>query len=414
MELFKKALHQVHNDSLYRNSIYLMLSTAVMSFFGFFFWIINARLFTSEEVGIATTLISVMTLITNFSLLGLGNSLIKYLPSSDSKNDKINTAFMLVGITSIVISLIYLVFIGSFSPKLLFVLENPVLSLLFVIIILVSALNQILENVFIAYRSSKYVLIKNTVLSVVKLVIPFILIGLGAYGIFMSFGISIIIAALIGLGFLFIKFNYTIQPLIRMSIVKRMVKFSLGTYAAGFIGGLPALVLPVVITNSMGAKYSAYFYVDMMIANLLYIIPLATSQSLFAEGSYSAYELRKHVRKAIKIISLILIPAILITLIFGKYILLAFGKQYSSDGFLLLQILSISAVFLTINFISNAILYVKHKIGLVILVNLLGAIAILSLSVILARQDLIGIGAAWIVGQGIISIIYLFLTSKML
>lgn len=44
-----------------------MLSTAVQAFFGFFFWVINARLFTTEEVGIATTLISVMALIGTFS-----------------------------------------------------------------------------------------------------------------------------------------------------------------------------------------------------------------------------------------------------------------------------------------------------------------------------------------------------------
>jgi O-antigen/teichoic acid export membrane protein len=80
-----------------------MLSTGVMAVFGFFFWMINARLYSAEQVGIGTTLISIMTLISSFSLLGLGNSLIKYLPTSDKKNEKINTSFMLVGLTSIFI-----------------------------------------------------------------------------------------------------------------------------------------------------------------------------------------------------------------------------------------------------------------------------------------------------------------------
>jgi len=46
-----------------------------------------------------------------------------------------------------------------------------------------------------------------------------------------------------------------------------------------------------------GAKFSAYFYLDMMIANLLYIIPMATSQSLFAEDSYSEADLKVHLIK---------------------------------------------------------------------------------------------------------------------
>jgi O-antigen/teichoic acid export membrane protein len=70
-----------------------MLSTEVMAVFGFFFWIINARLYSAEQVGIGITLISIssITLISSFSILGLGNGLIRYLPTSERKNKKINT-----------------------------------------------------------------------------------------------------------------------------------------------------------------------------------------------------------------------------------------------------------------------------------------------------------------------------------
>ena len=62
-----------------------MLNTEAMVVFGFFFWIINAPLYSAEQVEIETTLISIMTLILSFILLGLGNSLIKYLLASDKK-----------------------------------------------------------------------------------------------------------------------------------------------------------------------------------------------------------------------------------------------------------------------------------------------------------------------------------------
>ena len=85
-----KLYNYLSNDSLYRNSIYLMLNTGVMAVFGFFFWMINARLYSAEQVGIGTTLISIMTLISSFSVLGLGTGLIRYLPTSERKNKKIN------------------------------------------------------------------------------------------------------------------------------------------------------------------------------------------------------------------------------------------------------------------------------------------------------------------------------------
>jgi len=67
-----------------------MLSTGVMAVFGFFFWIINARLYSSEQVGIVATLISIMTLITNFSILALETDQSDIYPRR-RKNKKINT-----------------------------------------------------------------------------------------------------------------------------------------------------------------------------------------------------------------------------------------------------------------------------------------------------------------------------------
>ena len=412
-----KFYNYLANDSLYRNSIYLMLSTGVMAVFGFFFWMINARLYSAEQVGIGTTLISIMTLISSFSILGLGNGLIRYLPTSERKNKKINTSFTLVILMSILISVICLIFLKTFSPKLLFIRENIIFSLLFILFAVFTSLNAISENVFIAYRSSKFILLKNTVSSITKLILPAFLVTLGAYGILMSTGIAIAVAFLFSLMILILRFNYLPKPIIDRSVVKKMTKFSLGNYIAGLIAILPVTVLPILITNLIGAEFSAYFYMDMMIVSLLYIIPTATSQSLFAEGSYSETELKVQLKKALKIISIIIIPAIIITSLLGNYILLAFGKKYSNEGFILLRLLSISGIFFSINAIGFAILNIKHKIKLMILLDLLIATVILTLSVILLKMNLfgvVGVGISWIVGQGIISVIYLLFIKKLL
>jgi len=151
----------------------------------------------------------------------------------------------------------------------------------------------------------------------------------------------------------------------------------------------------------------------MMIANFLYIIPSAVAQSLFAEGSYSETELKVHLKKAVKIISLILVPAIIATVFFGKYILLVFGKQYSSEGIVFLQLLAISGIFLSINYLGNTVFYIKHKIKSVFLINLAGAFVIISLSTLLMSHDLFGIGIAWLIGQGVTTLFYLSTLNKL-
>jgi len=141
---------------------------------------------------------------------------------------------------------------------------------------------------------------------------------------------------------------------------------------------------------------------------------MATSQSLFAEGSYSEKDLKIQLKKAVKIIFLLLIPSILVSFLFGKYILLVFGKKYSSEGVIFLQILAISGIFLSINHLGNSIFFIKHRIKLMILINFIGAFIILSLSIMLIHQNLLGVGVGWVMGQGTISVIYLLFIKKIL
>jgi O-antigen/teichoic acid export membrane protein len=146
---------------------------------------------------------------------------------------------------------------------------------------------------------------------------------------------------------------------------------------------------------------------DMMIASLLYIIPISVSQSLFAEGSYSETELKTNLKKAIKIISLILIPGILTIVLFGKKILLTFGNEYSGEGIVLLMMLAISGIFIAINSLGNIIFYIKHKVKHIILINVIGTTTIIGLNIILSSQNLTEIGITWIIGQFLMSLIYI-------
>lgn len=409
MKMISKFYNHLANDSLYRNSIYLMLSTAVMAFLGFFFWIINARFYSTEQVGIATTLISVVTLISSISLLGFGTGLIRYLPASKQKNEKINTGFTLVGLTAIFVSIIYLIGLKTFSPKLLFIRENIIFAILFILFVVFSSLNTISESVFVAYRSSKYILIKNVAFSITKLALPILLISLGAYGIFASVGIASVIAVVLSLIFLILKFNYLINPTINKKIVKRMTKFSIGNFVAGFIGGLPLMVLPIIITNQLGPKFTAYYFMPMMIATFLYIIPQATTRSLFAEGSHREGEVGKFFNKSLKLNALLLLPAMMAVYFFGKYILLVFGFEYAKEGTEFLQLLAISGTFIYINSVGGVLLNIRHQIKKLIAINITSTLLILGLSYLLISKELMGIGFAWIVGNMVISGVYLVL-----
>ena len=406
----KKIYNKIMGDSLYRNSVYLMLSTLVMSVLGFVFWITSARLFTTEQVGLATAIISVMSLITSFSILGLNAGLIRYLPKAENKDKKINTSFTLILIVTIIISSVFLLSARIVSPKLMFIHNNLILAFIFIFFMSFSSFSSIIDSIFIAYRNTKFVLLKSTIFSSLKILLLFAFAGLGAYGIFSAHMTGLIIGFLTAFLILTIKFNYKPKFVFHESTIKKIGKYSFGSYAAGFIAGLPAMLLPLLVLNKLGAESSAYYYMAMMIAAILFMIPQATANSLFAEGSYNEDELKKHIKKAVKIISLLLIPAIIIIVFIGQYILLAFGKNYSIEGFRFLQLLSLSSVFVAINSIFGVLLKVKKNVRSLIFISIFSAIVILGISYLLIGQGLFGVGLAWAVGNAIVSIAYLALS----
>lgn len=405
----KKLYNKIMKDPLYKNSLYLMISSVVMAVFGFFFWMINARLFTAEEVGLATTIISVMALITTFSLLGLGTGLIRYLPKSKRKNDKVNTCLTLVGIVSIIVSAIFILGISKFSPRLLFIKDSIILSGIFIISMVVSSLSSMMDSLFISYRSTKYILLKQTIFSVLKIIFPFVLVIFGVWGIFGSWMIGILAGVGVSYFILVKKFLYKPKLVFHDSIIRKIGKYSFFNYVAGFIGSLPTLLLPLMITNSIHPEMTAYYYMAMMVASVLFIIPQATSNSLFAEGSHNEKEIKEHTKKSIKIISLLVIPAIIITILFGRYILLLLGKDYSAEGYMLLNYFALSCIFMSINSIFGSLFRVKHKIKEIVIVSIISAVSVLGLSLLWMGNGLTGIGLAWLIGQGIVTLSYFVL-----
>lgn len=405
--MVRKIYNHFMTDPLYRSSIFVMLSTLIMAVLGFFFWIVVARLFPVKNVGIATTLISVGSLLSNFSLLGLNIGLIRYLPKSTQRNEKINSALLLVVLAAVLSTFVFISGLHIFSPKLSFLQTSPLYIVMFVLFVIAVTLNAILDSIFMAYRASGNILIKNSILSALKLLFPLVLVIIGAYGIFASVAIATLAGVVVGFVILFLKFNYKPTFSFNKKVIKQMSVFSGANYIASFLSQAPSLILPLFIINYLSSEVAAYFYMDMMILSFLTIISGSATQSLLAEGSYDETELKSHFIKAMKVTFLFLIPAIVIIVLFGNFILHAFGKNYAADAFEFLQLISISAIFIAISSLGNAILRVRRQMVSLIVISILGDIFVLGFSYMFINSGLTGIGWGWLLGRMLSAIIYI-------
>ncbi|RLI84943.1 MAG: polysaccharide biosynthesis protein, partial [Candidatus Altiarchaeales archaeon] len=215
-------MQRVFSDKLYSNATYLMLTTIVTSGLGFFFWAIVARFYTVEDVGLATTIISSMMLIATLSVLGFDIGLIRFLPQADLEKSKrmINSCLSISGILSISLVVIFLLGLDFLSPKLLFIRESASFISLFALFTFIWSLSMLVDGIFISQRIAKYVFARSAIFSILKLSVPILVVTLGSFGIFFSWGISALVAFLIAIFYLLPKIILGYRP--RFSVNKKI------------------------------------------------------------------------------------------------------------------------------------------------------------------------------------------------
>lgn len=391
-----------------------MLSTGVQAIFGFFFWIVCARLYIPGDVGIATSLIAAASLMTGFGLLGFNNVIIRFLPTSERKNEHLSTAFILSGVASIIAGVAFLVWaVLTHSPS----VQYPhfiLLAVIFIVYVSILTLNSVVGSAFIAYRAAHYVLWENIVFSILKLSLVFMIIGIGFMGILSATTVATVIACCLGFFWLFKEFHYRPTWKLDKTIIVETRRFAASNYIGSLFGILPSSILTLIVLSRLGSQEAAFFYMPSMIVAFLNIIPSSTAQSLFAEISHDESRLVKYLKDGLKNLFLLLVPAIIVTWFLGGFILRFFGANYASAGTWPLRILALASLIGAANYFGDTLLNIKKLAGLYIFMNALNALSIVVLAYIMVPYGLMAVAWSVLIGQVITVIAYFIINWRTL
>jgi O-antigen/teichoic acid export membrane protein len=392
-------IQKYYNEPLYRNSIALMLNTASGAVLGLVFWIVAARTISSTNIGLATAVISLVTLITTLSQLGMDNGLIRFLPMSRNKDELYSTVITITFVITLIITAILLIGLNVFSPPLLF-LRYGVYPLILILYMALASVYGMLNTTVIALRRGDLYLLQ-TIITGMRIPLLLILATFGVMGIISAIEIAYFVTFITGIYFIS-RLGVKFRPTINIGSLKEIFSFSLGTYTADILSTAPTAIIPIIIVNTVGAIDNAYFYVAYAVAALLLTIPGAVSMSLFVEGSHDL-PLKENVIKSIKFTMIILIPSIIITVLFGNYILLIFNREFSDQSFELLRLLAISSLFSAVNAIYITIKRVQKNTKIINYINLLSLILLTGMGyLLLLKYGLLGIGYAWLISNMLI------------
>jgi len=391
-------IKRIYNDSLLKNSIYLMMSNISGLFIGFFFWIVATRYYMPNDVGIISAVLSSIFLISMISSIGLPNALIFYLPRyAKDANKIINSCLIASTIISIILSLIYISKIDIFAPQLKTVFVDMKIIIIFIITTVMMTITSLMGGMFSAGKRSSFRMIKENIFNISKTIFLVLFAGLGIIGIFISWVLGLIISTTVGFFLLYKLWKYT--PMATFDpIIKKMASFSIGNYIAGMFYNLPRLAFPIMILNVVSAESAGYFFVAMTVANILYGVPLATSTSFLAESS-DKNKFWNNVEKAIKFNMGLLIPGVLLFTIFGEFALNIFNPIYVNSLNTLI-ILSITSIPLSIVTIFCTIENAQKRIIAPIKINITIAVITFILSINLVKiWNIEGVAISYLVAN---------------
>jgi O-antigen/teichoic acid export membrane protein len=386
------------HDSLMRNTAFLVASTAIMSVLGFGFWIFVARLYSPAQVGAASTLIAVTTLVSTISILGFNTGLIRFLPESKNQSRDINAAMLLISLVSIVATVAYYAISAALhaqAPLLNGILSQAAFALLMAGV----SLNTLTDAVFIANRKAQYHTVAYTIFSVVRLILPLVLVWLGSLGIFMAYAGATLAALALRLLLMKRSCGYMFTATPNWKLLSKVKTYAANNYIGLMLASLPSQIMPLIIIKDQGAAAVAFFSMAWTMVGLLYIVPTAATQSLLAESAHDPLQKTQNIKSTVKLLSLIIIPMVVISVVVAPYLLHIFGPEYSVGSTPIFQIFAISTIFITINTVCNTILNIEHRTSGIVISQIGGLLATIVSTYFLLDHGLVGIGIAMLLGS---------------
>ena len=162
------------------------------------------------------------------------------------------------------------------------------------------------------------------------------------------------------------------------------------------------LMLPILVVLRLGGTLNAYFYITWMVGSAFFMVSPSVAQTVFAEGVRTRSDLRSVVFKALRLIAVLLAPAMVVMIIGGKLILGLFGASYEAAGYGLLILLAISALPDAVSNVAVVIFRITDRLGYSTALNLgILVVTLVGAWVLMPRLGIAGVGVAWLGAQTI-------------
>lgn len=382
---------------------FLILNTLAGSGLGFLFWALATRKFSPEQVGLGAAFISTITLIASLGEVGLGTTLIRFLPTTENKQSFVNVSLTIVTGSTLVIGAAFMLTTRFWFTEFVALTQFPAVGVIFIGTLLSFSLAQFLDRLYVAFQVNHLMLIRTICANLLRiLTVLLIPQKAGASGFLVAVGIGAIVTLALSATILTRRImpGYIPQLTFQWSILKSKVRYSLGNHFSQLLWNAPPLIYPLMIIQVLSPQSNASFYVCWMVANVVLIVPTALTTALFARAAHQEVPNMSLLWRSMHLTILGTIPvSIGLSTLAGLFLSL-FGASYVSEGRTLLVLLFLSVIPFTYNtFIITGFRIRQDTQGVVWMSSVVTIISFVMSTLLSVRYALTGVGLGWLIGQ---------------
>lgn len=396
---------------LFRNAYALILNSVATSGLGIVYWVLAARLYSTELVGVNSALISAMMLLSTISRVNLGEALLRFVPSAGTATLRLVGGAYLVSLAlALAVGLLLFGALSLVPDTLSFLRGDLTFMLVVVLCTMAWSIFGLQDYVLTGARQAVWVPFENAAFALLKIVLLVAFVGVfGRYGIFASWTIPVVLS-LLPVNFLI--FRYVVPRHARTRVpgtepiqAGPVAKFALANYAGSLFWMAATLLLPILVTEMLGPKANAYFYQPWLVASSLQLIASNMGMSLTVEAARDPQSLMTYSRHVLTHTLKLLVPAVGGIVLAAPFLLRLFGSDYESQGTLLLQLLSLAAFPYLIMKLYLSQASVRNNIKGLMGVQAVFCMLVLGLSIaLMPLLGIAGVGWGWLIAQSLVAL----------
>jgi O-antigen/teichoic acid export membrane protein len=394
-------------DPLLRNGYALFGNVGVTSVLGFLYWILAARAYSPEYLGLGSAALAMAQLLAGIAgQPSVASLLSRFVPRAGSGSTRlVVTAYCLSGAAGAAVTLLYLAATRSelHAPAVLG--GGATAAVVLGVSVTVWCVFSLQDAVLTGIRQAAWIPLENGLYGVAKIVLLLVLAPVSQrYGIFASW---IVPAAVAVLPINLLIFG-RLLPRHRTGTVADPEfhdRATLARYIGGdYLGSIFALaitnLLPILIVARLGAEANGYVYVPFMIIDTVDLVTIYLGIALTVEGAADQSRLRQLVASVIRRTSLVVVPVVLILVLFAPLVLSLYGPLYVAHSSALMRILAPAVLARVITNLYISIARVHRRVSRIAMAK--GALLVLVLGQswwLMDQIGLLGVAVAFLISE---------------